>query len=380
MFRRPDLARHNAAVVRLSSGPSRTRAGRAVLALTLVAGAMGTTFTLPQAALAASRVPAVTFTKLALVNGWHTYPGAAAPAVADISGIITFKGSMQTSGTNAVAFTLPKAFRPATNVYVASALCSANKGRLAINRAGVVTVEAEGGTFSNAACVTSLDGVSFARSGASFTKLKLQNGWQNAPFGTSDAAARVISGTVHLKGAIDTHGTNPVAFTLPKGFRPASFVFVPVDLCNANKGRLEIMPSGVVHVSAEIRFSDAACFTSLDGVTFASSAKSFTLLKLQNGWTYYGGHTYRPAVRLTSGIVQFQGTIDTTRSSVNVNLFTLPKGMRPSKLVYIEIDLCNANNGRLYIATSGVVEFYAEGGTLQHAACFTSLDGAWFAR
>jgi hypothetical protein len=33
---------------------------------------------------------------------------------------------------------------------------------LAQDPAGVVTVQAEGGTFSNAACFTSLDGVSFA--------------------------------------------------------------------------------------------------------------------------------------------------------------------------------------------------------------------------
>jgi hypothetical protein len=102
------------------------------------------------------------------------------------------------------------------------------------------------------------------------TALTLQNGWTNGPFGTSAAAARTISGIVHLKGAIATTGTNPVPFTLPAGLRPASAVFVPVDLCNATNGRLQIEPSGVITVEAEGgAFSNAACFTSLDGVSFA---------------------------------------------------------------------------------------------------------------
>jgi hypothetical protein len=60
--------------------------------------------------------------------------------------------------------------------------------------------------------------------------------------------------------------------------------------------------------------------------------------------------------------------------------FTLPKRFRPGAVVYVPVDLCSANKGRLYIQSNGVVDLWAEGGTLQHAACFTSLDGAWFAR
>ncbi|HEV2373023.1 MAG TPA: hypothetical protein VGS19_12725 [Streptosporangiaceae bacterium] len=105
---------------------------------------------------------------------------------------------------------------------------------------------------------------------SSWTALSVQNGWSNSPFGTSAAAVRTISGIVHLKGAIATTGTNPVPFTLPAAFRPASPVFVPVGLCNATNGRLQIGPTGVVTVQAEGgAFSNAACSTSLDGVSFA---------------------------------------------------------------------------------------------------------------
>ncbi|HET7016687.1 MAG TPA: hypothetical protein VFI65_22385 [Streptosporangiaceae bacterium] len=331
-------------------------------------------------AVAVSRAPAVAFTQLTLLNGWRTYPGASHAAVANISGIVTFKGSIQTDGSNSEPFTLPKAFRPATNVYVAVALCSATKGRLFIRPTGLVTVSAEGGTFSNAACVTSLDGVSFARSATSFTKLKLKNGWLNAPFGTSAAAVRVIAGTAHFKGAIFTHGTKADAFTLPTGFRPAATVSIPVDLCDDTKGQLKITPNGVAAVQAENSFSDAACFTSLDGLTFATSAKSFTALSLKNGWQPNGPASYKPAARAVSGLVQFEGAIRNVGGNLNLAMFTLPKGLRPAKLVYIEVNLCNAHNGRLYIQPDGQVFVYVAGGKLKYARCLTSLDGAWFAR
>jgi hypothetical protein len=103
-----------------------------------------------------------------------------------------------------------------------------------------------------------------------WTALTLKNGWTGAPFGTSAPAVHTISGIVHFKGAIATSGTNPVPFTLPSGFRPASVVFVPVSLCNATNGRLQIEPTGLVTVQAEGgAFSNAACFTSLDGASFA---------------------------------------------------------------------------------------------------------------
>ncbi|HEX9034043.1 MAG TPA: hypothetical protein VF834_19560 [Streptosporangiaceae bacterium] len=96
--------------------------------------------------------------------------------------------------------------------------------------------------------------------------------------------------------------------------------------------------------------------------------------------SYYGFGTYKPAARVISGIVQLQGALSTGLSNTKPIQFTLPQGMRPSALVYVEVDLCNANNGRLYIQPNGQVFVYAEGGKTQNDRCFTSLDGAWFAR
>lgn len=92
----------------------------------------------------------------------------------------------------------------------------------------------------------------------------------NAPYGTAKAAVRNISGIVHFRGAISTSGTDADPFILPAGFRPAKDVFIPVDLCNGDNGRLDIQPDGVVTVEAENSdFAQAQCFTSLDGASFA---------------------------------------------------------------------------------------------------------------
>jgi len=332
---------------------------------------------LPQAALAAPTAPAVTFTPLTLLHGWGNAPYSTAnAAVTDVGGIVEFKGAISTSGTNHVPFILPAAFRPAANVYVPVDLCNASNGRLLIRPDGVVTVTAET-RFANAACFTSLDGASFAKSATSFTPLALRNGWRNAPYGTSDAAVRVVSGTVHFKGAIWTGGTSSHPFTLPAGFRPPAYVYVPVDLCRASKGRLGIAPSGTVTVQAETRFSNAACFTSLDGASFALSAASFTPLTLENGWYTYPD-TAQPAVRVISGIVSFEGAMETPDSDSFA--FILPVGFRPATDVYVPVDLCDAHNGRLEIEPDGGVTVTAQGGRFSRAACFTSLDGAWFAQ
>jgi hypothetical protein len=127
---------------------------------------------------------------------------------------------------------------------------------------------ATGKPLSCVGCVGS-SALSSAAKTISFTALTLQNGWTNAPFSTRNAAVGSFGGIVYFKGAIATGGTSSVAFTLPASFRPARSVYVPVDMCNATNGRLVIAPTGVVTVQAETSFSNAQCFTSLEGASFA---------------------------------------------------------------------------------------------------------------
>ena len=330
------------------------------------------------AAQAATTIPA--FTPLTLVNGWANYGnGTASAAVASINGIVHLQGGIKTSGTNPEPFTLPVGDRPAHNVFVPADLCNGDNGRLDITPTGVVTVEAPVGNWANAQCLTSLDGVSFARSASSFTPLTLQNGWASYGSGTASPAARNISGIVHLQGAMQTNGTNQVAFTLPVGDRPALRVFVPVDLCGATNGDLFIQADGSVSVEAEGGvWGNAQCFTSLDGVSFAPSASSFTPLTLENGWTSTGLASAPPAVRVISGVVHLEG--DMYSNGINPVPFTLPAAFRPAHNVAVKVALCGNDSGTLIIGPGGEATVQAEGGNWSDAQCQTSVDGVWFAR
>jgi hypothetical protein len=212
----------------------------------------------------------------------------------------------------------------------------------------------------------------------SWTSITLQNGWVDFGNGTAAPAVTNINGIVHLKGAIATQGTIPEPFTLPVGDRPATAVWVPVDLGGATAGQLAIQPSGVVFVEPEQTWSDAQTLTSLDGASFATSGSSFTPLTLQNGWVHSSSGSASPGVRSINGIVHFRGLMRTTGG--NPEPFILPAGFRPNHTVYVSVGLGNDNYGRLDIFPSGVVDVEAEGGTFSNAAIFTSLDGAWFAK
>ena len=316
---------------------------------------------------------AASFTSLTLENGWTNAPfGTSNAAIKIIGGVVQLKGAIA-GGTSPEAFTLPAAFRPATEVYVPIDTCNATNGRLQIEPSGAALVEAET-DFSNAQCFTSLDGASFSLTTKGYKSLALENGWTNAPFGTSDAAAKKISGVVHLKGAIAS-GTSAEAFTLPAAFRPATEVYVPIDMCNATNGRLLIEPSGVTTVEAESDFTNAQCFTSLDGASFSLTTKGYQSLALENGWTNAPFGTSDAAAKKISGVVHLKGAI---ASGTSAEAFTLPAAFRPATEVYVPIDMCNATNGRLLIEPSGAATVEAES-DFTNAQCFTSLDGAAFA-
>jgi hypothetical protein len=121
---------------------------------------------------------------------------------------------------------------------------------------------------------------------------------------------------VQFKGAISTStsNTNNVAFIRPPAFRPSKYVSIPGDMCNATGGELKIAPTGATQVISGGATSNATCFTSLDGVSFAQSPKSFTVLKLQPTWTQFGSLFRKAAGRLVGGVVHLEGEINLVAS------------------------------------------------------------------
>lgn len=324
---------------------------------------------------------ATSFMTLALQNGWTNAANNTNNASAAlVSGVVHLRGGIA-AGTSAAAFTLPSGFRPPTNVYVPATLATAKNGRLLIEPTGVVAVQEElGDGFSVAQQLTSLDGVSFAISASGYTQLGLQNGWAGAPFGTRPPAVANIGGIVRFQGAMATTGTSDAPFTLPAAFRPAVTVYLPIDLCNAHKGRLVVNPSGAVSVVAAGAFSDAQCFTSLEGVAFPLSTSGYTPVTLQGGWTNAPFSTRNVAVTNVGGIVQLAGAVSTTVAPAgsNLQIFTLPTAFRPAVNVLVPVDLCGGHNGVLNIGVAGIVTVTAEHGN-SDSTCFTSLEGVSFA-
>jgi hypothetical protein len=342
--------------------------------LALVAAAsVGCTATVtPDEEPVASTAQALSVT---LENGWTNAPYSTHNAGVywdSGSGIFHFSGAVS-SGTAATMFTLPypSSYWPEVTTYVPVDLCGAANGRLIIGTDGSVSVQAES-SFSDAQCFTSLDGATFAPSSAGFTELTLENGW--TPYTSyTPPMFGLLGGAVRLRGAISS-GTTGLAFSLWSGYCPSTDVYVPVDLCNATNGRLYIKPDCTVTVQSEGSFSDAQCFTSLDGAWFIPGTSGLTSLTLENGWTNAPYSTADAAVENLSGIVHFKGAIS---SGTAAAAFTLPSGFVPTKDVYVPVDLCSATKGRLYISSStGVVSVQAEGGTFSNAQCFTSLEGA----
>ena len=327
------------------------------------------------AALLAPALANAGSTKLTLIPGWSNGAfGAAKAAVWSVKGVVHFQGAIS-GGTDPEVFVLPAAFRPAANVYVKVDLCDAHNGRLEIDPSGDTYVEAENGDFRQAQCFTSLDGATFALSPDTFKQIKLKHDWRAYP-GTAAPAVKNIDGIVHFAGAMKTKKPiNDAAFTLSAKFRPASGVYFPVDMCNATNGRLISGPGGGVGVQAETDMSNAQCFTSLDGASFATDSNGFTALSLINGWTNAPFSTRNAALKIVGGVVQFEGAIATSGSDAHP--FVLPASFRPSHPVWIPIDMNNATNGRLAIGTDGTVTVEAET-DFGNAQVFTSLEGASF--
>jgi hypothetical protein len=179
---------------------------------------------------------------------------------------------------------------------------------------------------------------------------------------------------VTFQGAMYTDHKNMNPFVMAASLRPDVTAYVKVDQCNATNGRLEIDANGNVFVEYEAKKKNAQCFTSLDGVSYALNANSFTNLSLINGWGSYFSGDRQPGVNLVNGIVHFIGAIDT--SGTNPQPFVLPSGFRPSNTVYLPVDMCDATNGRLVIKPNGTTTVEAKDFT--NAQCFTSLEGVSF--
>jgi hypothetical protein len=219
--------------------------------------------------------------------------------------------------------------------------------------------------------------------GATSASLHLLSPWTSGPFSTNAPSVSLASGVVSFRGAMaaSADNTNSEPFVLPKPYRPAVNVYVPIDVCGpangGSNGRLIIQPNGVTQVEEQDgALDDASCFTSLDGASFVQSS-AVTPLTLINGWSTTVFGTANPAAAIVKGVVHLQGAISASSPSSS-EPFVLPTNMRPSVPVFVPVDMCESTNGRLIIATNGAVTLQEEDQGTSFERCFTSLDGASF--
>jgi hypothetical protein len=88
------------------------------------------------------------------------------------------------------------------------------------------------------------------------------------PYSTRGLCLVNDGGIVRLMGGLSTTGTNSYITTFSTKFWPSHDISVEVDLCNGEQGRILMHQFGGLRVEAEHGFGQAACFTSLEGVSF----------------------------------------------------------------------------------------------------------------
>lgn len=337
------------------------------------------------------------WTPLTLINGWQSYPGASAPAVGIVNGVVTFRGALRgNNATSNVPFILPAPFRSVDRIMVRAAMGTSAGGTLEYEpdsaqgqsaTANAIKIFQDGVSTQpgpEARSFTSLDGVSFDQSASDSVPVPLASGWTNeyafrlAGSGGSDGLytyVKLVNGFVRFQGYLTGPNAGNFLFTLPPELRPSQVVYLPVTLCpgvNGNYGRLVVFPSGSVHVGAEEDFAAARCGTSLEGTSYALSPTTQSL-SLTNGWTAYSPRAVK--VRSTGGVVRFEGGID---GGTNATIATLPASMRPPATVRVvaEAHPDVAREARLVIEPSGTVK--VAGAPLSTTSLFTSLDSVSF--
>jgi hypothetical protein len=111
----------------------------------------------------------------------------------------------------------------------------------------------------------SLEGVSFSRTLTGNQLLPMSNGWTHH----SSRQARVgkYGDVVRFQGAVK-NGTSPTIGTLPTSMRPTKTVVMPTIVNGPASGTITVNTSGNVIITCPGGVSNAAIFTSLDGVSF----------------------------------------------------------------------------------------------------------------
>ena len=208
---------------------------------------------------------------LSLEHGWESSQSiynTGNPAYAVSNGVVYLSGSLHSAGSSHLAFTLPKAARPAHVMYISVYTFDGAVGWLEILPTGQVDVDG-----SDAASYTSLARISFPVARTSWHDFRLEDGWKSGAshYHTGAPAYAVINGVVYLGGAMYQPSPSTGLWTdIPAAARPANVLELEVYTVDGTAGAVAMTDSlGLVSSNP---FSDAEEFTSLAGLSYPPSA------------------------------------------------------------------------------------------------------------
>ncbi len=241
--------------------------------------------------------------------------------------------------------------------------------RIALSGAALLAVTLASG--SAAAVVAPAHAGAGAAVTSKFTwhAFKLLNGWVSASApklktGTPSWALR--GGVIYLRGAVKVTGVTEKKSTfamLPKYARPAHNLYIQVWTDKDTPGSLFVGTDGELEA-----FNGAAgIFTSLAGVSFATSSIKSHKLALKSGWVSSQSDwgTGNPAYAISGGVVYLSGSL---KSGTQTTAFTLPKAARPSRQLLLSVYTNGGTTGVITITPAGTV--YIQG---TDSVNFTSL-------
>jgi hypothetical protein len=203
--------------------------------------------------------------KLTLKNGWkssQTRRNTGNPSYDVSRGIVYLSGSLH-GGTSLVFATLPKAARPANDLYITVYTWHGTTGTLFVSPRGVLKAYA-GGTRS----FTSLAGVSFPAASVTTNLLAMLSGWTAGCCGGGPASYVVRRGVVYLSGSLFQSPPGPFFFAaLPENARPAHTLFFKVYTLNSSVGTVVVTVSGLL-TAYSTPASNAQGYTSLAAISY----------------------------------------------------------------------------------------------------------------
>lgn len=215
---------------------------------------------------------AVTSHKLTLKNGWASSQsnyGTGDPSYAISGGVVYLSGSMHGTGASQVVAVLPKAERPAHDLYISVYAFDGATGSVLILPTGEIKVSGIGTTS-----YTSLANISYPAAGAKWHNFSLLDGWKSGftKYHTATPAYVILNGIVYLNGSMfQVKDKVGLWAELPAGVRTAADVLeIEVYTAKGTAGGIAVTDSlGLV---SSMPFSNAQTLASLAAIAYPQSS------------------------------------------------------------------------------------------------------------